>query len=142
MSTEPEEDSIPESFNDIQLENEFLKIKMQAEFGAHVSDVDDVPPHIEHLFLKKILELEEYWQTAPKLKIYDQIGRPEFQSHLLLKGGELESELSKLLNLLQENNINFSLPEDYDPLVLYQFITEELFYLEMEDLNPPDEGSE
>src|SRR5881398_2686713 len=110
MSTEPEEDSIPESFNDIQLENEFLKIKMQAEFGAHISDVDDVPPRIEHLFLKKILELEEYWQTAPKVKIYDQIGRPEFQSHLLLKGGELESELSKLLNLLQENNINFSLP--------------------------------
>ena len=115
---------------------------MQAEFGAHISDVDDVPPHIEHLFLKKILELEEYWQTAPKVKIYDQIGRPEFQSHLLLKGGELESELSKLLNLLQENNINFSLPEDYDPLLLYQFITEELFYLEVEDLNPPDEESE
>src|SRR5437763_15294942 len=115
---------------------------MEAEFRSHISDVDDVPRHIEHLFLKQILDLEEDWQTAPKLKIYDQIGRPEFQTHLLLKGWELESELSKLLNLLQENNINFSLPEDYDPLVLYQFITEELFYLEMEDLNPPDEGSE
>ncbi|MFL5739422.1 MAG: hypothetical protein ACJ75B_04330 [Flavisolibacter sp.] len=148
MSTDQEENLIPESFSDIHLENQILKLKMQAEFGAQISEVQDIPPHLEQLFLKKILELEEYWRTAPKVKIYDQIGQPEFKSHLVLKGPELELELRKLLDLLQKRNINFSLPEDYDPHILYQFITEELFYLEMEDLNPPNvewlegEGSE
>ena len=64
----------------LRLENELMKLKMQAEFGAVFGETNaELPPEMERVFLQNIIAVEEHYQNRKTIKVYDLIGRPAFQ---------------------------------------------------------------
>lgn len=134
----------PEKFSDdptenLRIENEILKLKMQAESGAYFSENTKagLPSEIENEFLRQVQQFEEAWKDVKQVKVYDIIGQPDFIKADELSPPEIENELKKLFTLLEKHNINLDVLGKYEPLIIYRFITEELFEHETDDMQMP-----
>ncbi len=119
ISDDPEEN--------LRMENELLKLKMQAELGAQSYSTSDIDPEIENEFLKNVMAFEQNYANAKPVKIGDLAGNPEVKKAADLADDEIETELEKITALLSEKNIEVYFGEGYDSRIKYQFITEELF---------------
>ena len=66
-----------ENFNDdpeqnLRIENEILKLKMQAERGALFGgNMQDLPPEMEAEFLKNVQQFEDSFDIAREITIYE-----------------------------------------------------------------------
>lgn len=109
---------------ELRKENELLKLKLQAEMGAHFPEGKDIPPEIENQFLKNIIafEAEQNQDPAP---IYDIIGKPDFEKASNLNDKELEKSFQNLMNLINDHLISLEFLGDYDIRTKYKFLTEE-----------------
>jgi hypothetical protein len=59
--------------DDIQFQNELLKLKLRAQFGAsHFGS--SVPAHIENYFLKSILNVEQELAQEKMICLFDKLG--------------------------------------------------------------------
>src|ERR1700730_17626712 len=61
----------------LQVENDILKMKMILEHGAEFGSTKDLPPEIEHQFLKSVIDFENQFQKAGRIKVFDKIGKPQ-----------------------------------------------------------------
>ena len=118
----------------LKIENEILKLKIQAEHGAVFMHHQEVAPEIEADFLKHIQAFEEAWKDVKMIKVYDIVGRPAFSSEEDLDDKSLEEALLLLHELLNSHHIQLDIIGEYEPRVIYRFITEELFEQETDDL--------
>ena len=119
----------------IRLENEFLKIKLKAQYGdAFSMEANaDLPPEIENQFLKNILAFEDANINEDTSTVYEAIGKPAYKPAEELDEAELSSELKKLNAILQKHNLALDICDGpYPDLIIYKFITEELFAHELE----------
>ena len=57
----------------LHIENELLKLKMQAELGAHFHQENDMPAEVENMFLKNILAFHQAADHKKTIKIFDKI---------------------------------------------------------------------
>ena len=64
---------------EMQFENELLKLKASAEFGAAIHSEGTAPPEIENQFLKNVFEFERAWKDMKTVKVFDFIGKPEIK---------------------------------------------------------------
>lgn len=126
---------------DIRQENEFKKMKMNLESGAIFPDdlSKDLPPEIEGQFLDSIMMFEKAFRNAKQIAVYDKIGRPDFVPENVLNDKEVIESLEKIENILRQNGLNLEVLADYDDeeRLIYKFITEELFNLEVDDISIP-----
>jgi len=129
LSDDPEEN--------LRLENELLKIKMQAESGAFFGGSGSLPPEIENAFLQNIQAFEAAWQDSKPQKVYDLLGQPDFKMADSLQPEEVSPALEKMHELLAEHNMALDVQGEYDPIVIYRFITEELFEHETDGMSFP-----
>ena len=136
---EREENFSDDPKENLRIENEILKLKMQAESGAYFSENTnaDLPPEIENEFLRHVQQFENAWKDVKVTKVYDLAGKPEFKKADELLPNEIEKELEKLFALLNNHNINLDVLGKYEPLTIYRFITEELFEHETDDMQMP-----
>lgn len=119
----------------LRLENEILKLKMQAEFGAMFGETGaELTPEMEHAFLQNILAFEEQYQNRKMVKVYDLLGQPAYKPFAELGVDEVKPELKRLLLLMQEKNVLLHVKTKYPAELIYQFITEELFEHETDDM--------
>lgn len=119
----------------LRTENEIIKLKLQAQFGAITGGPEVYfPPAVENQFLQSVLRFEEAWQDIKFIKVYDVLGRPDFQKSENLLPHEVEAELIRLKNLLEQKDIFLEVLGKYEPTIIYSFITEELFEQETEDI--------
>lgn len=136
MTTHQQEDFLfdedPET--NLRIENEVLRLKLQAEQGALIYTDDDLPPELEAEFLSHVQEFEQAWQQANKKKLYLLIGQPLFIPEENLNDQQLDAALQHILEILEENAMSVDMPEGTDPRTLYSFITEYLFEQEVEDM--------
>lgn len=124
----PHKKRLPVNKEALRFENEFLKAKISAEFGAdHMDTSEDCPPEIENEFLKGVIRFEEAMKNAKEIRIYDFIGKPEFVKEQDLSDEQLPVELERVTELLGEKNIMCDVICPVDDRVLYKFLTEELF---------------
>ncbi len=116
----------------IEAENELLKMKLTAEFGmqGHDSSLD---PEMENEWLKYIYHFEQEYNEVKKIKIHDFIGKPEFKKFEELKTDEVEKELDRLFEVMNQKNISLDFLAEYEAEVIYRFITEEFFEIETDD---------
>lgn len=127
-----------DSIAQLRLENDIMKLSMQAQFGAKFSGSDDqLPPEIEHQFLQNVQKFEEAWQDVSYITVYDLLNRPDFKLLENLSPPEIEPELTRIKNLLEEKQISLVVPGQYESSTIYRFITEELFEQETEDIQLP-----
>ena len=120
---------------EIQFENELMKLKASAEFGGTIHSVNDVPPEIENQFLKNLFEFESAIRDKKMVKVFDFIGKPKILSIRSVKKGMLKIELEKLLAILTEHNIQVDCICEVSDRDFYKFLTEELMEQETDDFN-------
>ena len=123
----------------LRIENEIMKLKLQAEFGGIHYGSENIPPQIENLFLKQVERFEREWCHSQSnfIKVYDFLGKPKFIKPKDLRLSEAEAQLSRILELLAEKNIQVHFLRQYHPLLKYKFLTEKLFQHEIENISVP-----
>ena len=128
-------------FNDrqeaLRTENEILKLKMLAETGGTLGGCHNLPPELENLFLQHVQSFENAYRNARQVKVFDLLGQPSFKKESEMNDVELDLELYYLVELMAQHRILFRLMDDNDPRTIYRLITEELFDLEVSDVNIP-----
>jgi len=143
MENEMKNDS-HENFGDdpeqnLQIENELLKLKMQAERGAFFGgNMEGLPPEVEAEFLKNVQSFEDSFDKAKQVTIYECIGSPEYKQAEELKPEEIEAEMRKIIELMQSKNIILEVLGKYDLSLIYKFITDELFQEKIKEVDYPE----
>jgi hypothetical protein len=123
---------------EITTENELLKLKMMAEFGGDFSGSENLPPEVEHLFLKQINKFHQLHERAGAVRIYDFIGAPLYNHVHDLSDKETGKELKKLLRLLAKKGIIVETFSGVGDKEMYRFVTEEIFKQEIQDIRMPN----
>lgn len=119
-------------------ENDYLKAKLNAEYGSQFSESSsELPEDVENQWLKNMEAFEKAHENPQYRKVYDIIGRPDFKKAATLTKKEISSELERILQLLDDHNIVIDFIADYEDKVKYRFITEELFEKEMTVVDVP-----
>jgi predicted HicB family RNase H-like nuclease len=121
------------SESDINDENEFLKLKMMAEFGGNFMGSENLPADVENMFLKQIMSFHKRQNDAKLVPIYKYIGEPEYNHVNDLSEKEVTRDLKKIMRLLKKYNIGLEVLAPTPEREIYRFITEELFKHEIED---------
>lgn len=128
----------------MKLENEFLKIKLKAQYGDafFMQTNADLPPEIENQFLKNMMAFEDAHANAALTSVYESIGKPDYQPADELDDIEVEVELKRVIAILTEHNITLDIGDGpYPDRLIYTFITEELFGHETEMVDIDGLGS-
>lgn len=121
--------------DEVSDENEFLKLKMMAEFGGNFVGSDDIPPEVENQFLKQIITFHQQNEGAAKISIYKFIGEPEYNHVHDLSDKEVKRELKKIMRRLNKYGVTLDVLAPTTPeSEIYRFVTEELFKLEVSDI--------
>ena len=122
----------------LRIENELLKLKLQAELGARFSEMDgDLPPEVEQQFLKQLMAFHDHQQNTPAIKLGEHLGSPKLKSSNDLNEDELFEAWSRLETLLNEHNLEVVFDDEIEDRERYDFVVNELFPLE---IVPPGEG--
>ena len=132
-----------ENFNDdpeqnLRMENEILKLKMQAERGALFGgNMEYLPPEVEAEFLKNVQQFEDSFDKASPITIYECIGQPVYKKAEELMPDEVKGEITRVIELMHSKNIILEVLGQYEPSLIYKFITEELFQEKIREVNFP-----
>lgn len=117
----------------IRLENELLRIKLQAELGAHFGGSNEsLPPDVEHAFLKQIEAFHRQIEHQKPIAIRDYLGNPEFKSSSQLSARELIRSWNKVRRMLDQKRVRVDFLSDYTVETMYDFIVQELFDCEID----------
>jgi hypothetical protein len=114
----------------LRIENEILKLQIQAELGGAFEGEETLPPEVENLFLKNVLELEHKQANAPTKTLLEILENPSFVDETQLNDDEVKTSLFEIENLMEDKGIVVDYGQEYTPRTKYKFITEELFQKE------------
>ncbi len=123
--------------DNLNMENELLKLKLRAENGAEIGSVSGIDPSIENVFLKNVIEFEKQFARGGRKTVYEMIGKPAFKKPEELADGQISSELDRILGIMSDRNIGLDFLAEYPDAEKYRFITGELFQEEMDDIFMP-----
>jgi hypothetical protein len=121
----------------LRMENEFKKMKLMLEHGAHFSEFPGktpLDPAIENEFLKNIEEFEKNFHHADTILLYDFIERPDYTKVEDIPDDKIGAELDRIMAILNSNGIQLDTICDVEEREIYRFITEELFAHEMDNI--------
>lgn len=138
IDKESNEEELPKL--SIEQENEFKKIKLSLENDAIFGGSSKkLPPEIEGQFLDYISNFENAYQNAKPISVFEKIGSPEFKLEVTLSDNEINVELERIMNIMNQNGLDLSILADYENenRLIYSFITKELFLHEIDDMNMP-----
>lgn len=121
----------------LKIENDILKLKLQAELGGAFSGDEGLSPDIENAFLKNVLEFEHQFANSSSKTVMEILDNPSVQKEGDLNDKEIEQALITLEELMEQKGIVVDYSEDYGNRVKYKFITEELFQHEAAFVNVP-----
>jgi hypothetical protein len=131
----PEEPLGEDDNESLSTENEILKLKMQAQYGGVFGTMSDgLTPEMENEFLQNVMKFEEQWNNRKMISVYELTGRPSYQPLSELTEDEVKSEILRLVEQMKTHHVELDVRGKYKAEVIYQFITEELFLYETEDI--------
>lgn len=111
----------------LRMENELLKLKLQAQFGATLGENETLPPDIENQFLKNVFAFEQNLGDYKPIKVVDLLEKPDFPKATNLDDDSLKREYNRLMELMEKKSIAIDFIRPREERFKYQFITEELF---------------
>jgi hypothetical protein len=112
-------------------------MKLRLEYGADFpieSNQDGLSPEVESQFLDNVMEFEKAFHNSERIKVYDYIGNPEYKKSENIPDSGISVALDQMMNLLNQNQIDLATLCDVDDRKLYRFITEELFFHEIDNM--------
>jgi hypothetical protein len=124
---------------DLIAENEALREKINTEFGGTLSSAkSSLPPEIENQFLRSVYAFESMdRENIPKVPISKKIGDAVFKRADSMSDEELHQELKKLVGTLYKHHVILNTVTEYDERIIYEFILNELFPYEIENIDIP-----
>ena len=80
-----------DALQNVRIENEFLKIKLKAQYGDafKMGSIAEMPPELENQFLKNIIAFELAYEKAEYTTVYEKIGKPSYSPKEDLKEEEI-----------------------------------------------------
>lgn len=114
----------------LKAENDLLRSELTAKFGMKEMFKEknsDLPEELENEWLNSIYNFEKQFENAARISVFERLGNPEFKRVNEMTDEEISSELIRLFNLMDDNNLVLNFLCEYDDRVKYKFITEELF---------------
>lgn len=121
----------------MQLENEFLQLKLSAETGAETYFTNKLPLEIQNEFLKNIIEFENDFSKTSMKSVFKVLNEPILPLSSELNDHALEKALHGLIKLLHQKQITIDFLGKYDSRTKYNFIIEEIFKEKMpESISP------
>lgn len=120
---------------ELQTENELMKLKMMAEFGGNFMGNEDVPAEVENQFLKQIIRFHKKHSGAPLVTVYEFLGSPTYLPVKSLNEQTVLKPLAELLKQMSKKGVEVESLSNVTPLEIYRFITEDLFPLEIENVH-------
>jgi len=120
----------------LRIENELLKLKMQAELGALFGDNKDLPPEVEQEFLKQVQAFHEQQQHAPLIKVKDYVQINDLPDAKDLPDEAITLAWASLEQQLLEKQLQVVFDDTVDDRARYDFVVSELFELEI--MKPAD----
>ncbi len=128
----------PDPEENLRIENELLKLKLQAERGAIFSESrESLPAEVEAAFLKNIELFESAHEQAKESTVYEFIGKPAWKKKEELDPKALEDALAEMMEIMETRNIILEVMGEYPPAVIYEFITGEFFRQTFIPINVP-----
>ena len=124
---------------DIPTENELLKLKLKAEFGAEcTTGNENIPALVVNEFLRSVYEFEQKFRAPhTTVRIFEKLGQPFFRKEEEMNDVLITAELKRLKKLLDGQRLQLDILGDYPERLIYKFITEELFQVEMDNIDMP-----
>ena len=119
--------------NALDADNFFKKLKLHQEFGMQKIE-SNMTPEAESQWLDYIMEFEQKFDNAKKIKLYDFIQRPAFRLSKDLSEQEISEQLQVLIDILDKNFISLDILGSQPDRKIYDFIVNELFEHEIEDV--------
>jgi hypothetical protein len=121
----------------IRAENEIRKMKMTLESGAdfYIDPDMKIDPDVERNWLDQIEKFEDAHRNATIVQVLDFIGNPVYRLHEELSDSEVSRELQDILELLSRKGIEIDTIYEVEDRELYRFITQELFFHEIDDIH-------
>lgn len=123
--------------DELRASNAVLKLKLETEHGMTAPNASGLGPALENIFLKFIYDHAQARRTCGVVKLYDFVGRPAYTPLAELDPTATASELVRLCRVLAASGVVFDWACQYDDAELYEFVTTELFELEVDDLKLP-----
>jgi len=131
----------PDGFEDeierLKQENQLKRMKLRLEYGANFpieSSNEDLSPQEEGKFLDYIAQFEKAYRNSDRITVYEYIGKPAFRKTETIADDEISAELITIFQILIKNQIELNTLCEVDDRTLYQFITEELFQNEIDNI--------
>jgi hypothetical protein len=126
----------------LDAENQFLKLKLMAEYGGEVHKVDDdtnFPTEIENQFLSNVIEFEKQFASGRTISVFEKVGSPQhFKPVSEVPEQEIEQAWDALSDCMSEHGVELSAcSPNVSARELYRFTIEELFKQETDDINIP-----
>jgi hypothetical protein len=136
-----DEQQFSENFEEnLRIENEFLKLKLKAQFGDafKFEGYEGLTPEIENSLLKKAMHYEDEYLNNKQITIYDRLARPAFLPIAQLTAEKLKEAVNNIFQLLEAQEIILKFNHGpYEDEVLYQFLTEEFFLQKVDKRSIP-----
>jgi len=115
--------------------------KRRKEFKTQDETLDAADLHevVENEFLQSVLTYKKILQENKKIKVFDKLGKPQqFKPVDKISNKNIDKEWIALHDYLYQNSIYFYLRnQNVCSRELYRFVTEELFELEIENIDTP-----
>jgi hypothetical protein len=125
----------------LQTENDFIKMKLMLERGAEFgpANPEGLNPELENVFLKNVMAFESQFDEHKTIKVFDKIGRPgHFKPANEMSEIEIDKAWDELHHYLNQYGIDLGVCSPNIPRrELYRFTIEELFEYETDDINLP-----
>ncbi len=119
-------------------ENDLKKMKLKAERGADFFEMNkDLPPEVESQWLDNIMAYEKAFDKNEVRKVGDLLGNPSLPPVETIPDEDLSEELSKVMELMDQNNIALETLYEVPDREIYRFIREELMEHEMQVIDVP-----
>ena len=102
-------------------------------------DSADLHEALENEFLQSVLAYKKKLEENKKIKVFNKLGKPQqFKPVDKISNKNIDNEWIALHDYLYENGIYFYLRnQNVSSRELYRFVTEELFELEIENIDTP-----
>lgn len=121
----------------LRLENELMKLKLQAEYGASFGgDASLIPPDVENQWLRNMMVMEEQLAKEPSITLEEHLGKPALPASCALESDEACDQAWQRLKLLMADKgicVEFLAP-DYPGRLRYEYVVGELF---PQKIHPP-----
>ncbi len=123
----------------LKIENELLRLKMQAQFGDSFSmhGENSLPPEIENEFLNRVIAFENNYQKAEFITLGEKLGIDKPKSSEEMTEAEVTEALKNIEDALDKHHIYLDrIYGPYPDKLIYDFIVNELLAKEIEKVSP------